>query len=273
VTIGGAAIGLLSATASSNTMRDWSSSAKILHELHGRKEGADPDKLGLQDAIHDSHWQEIDAEASARKFVRGEWDRPKPNDPPVTGRVPTGPTSIAGRIDQDVSDRIDWGVKLPLIVGIPAAIGVGAGVLGTRTGVTVLKTTLRDGNGPIDAIGTALELLGSKSRGVGNSLGVGAALTVAPLVAGGLAAPFAFNVTGSETAARLTGAGVGAVATGVLLTMLLRGNGSKLIATSGKVLAGMAFGGALGLVAGGAATEALTPQLRRYDATGWTRQG
>lgn len=266
-TIGGAAIGLLSATASANTMRGWSSSASVLHELHDRTDAADPAPLGLQDAIHDSHWQEIDAEASARIFVRGEWKQPAAGDPPIAGRVPQGPTGIVGRIDQDVSDRVDWGVKLPLIVGIPAAIGVGAGVLATRTGSTVLTTTLRDGGGPTAAIRSALKLLGSRSRGVSNSLGIGAAVTVAPLLAGGIVAPFAYNVTGSKSTARLAGAGVGAAVTGTLLTLLLRGKGSSLIATSGKVMAGMAVGGALGLAAGGAATEALTPQARRYDAS------
>lgn len=267
-TIAGGAIGLMSAAASANTVRGWSSSAAILHALSHAPAGEAPEELGLQDAVHDSHWLEIDAEAIARRFVRGEWERPKPADAPIEGRVPTGPTTFAGRIDQDVSDRVDWGIKVPLIVGIPAAIGVGAGVLATRTGTTVLRTTIKEGGGPVAAIGAAVELLGSSRRGVRNSLGVGAALTVAPLVVGGLVGPVAFNATGSEDAARLAGAGASAVAAGALLTLLLRGRGSGLIATSGKVMAGMAVAGVLGLAAGGVATEALRPQVRSYDVAG-----
>lgn len=272
-TFAGALIGLMSATASANTMQGWSSSASILHELAHAPAGEAPKQLGLQDAVHDSHWLEIDAEAIARRFVRGQWERPEPGGTPVEGRVPTAPTTVAGRIDQDVSDRVDWGVTVPLIVGIPAAVGVGAGVLATRTGATVLRTTIKEGRGPLAAIGAAVELLGSSRRGITNSLGVGAALTVAPLVAGGLVGPVAFNATGSEHTARLAGAGAGAVATGALLTLLLRGRGSGLIATSGKVMAGMAMGGALGLAAGGVATDALRPHARAYDVAGWSRRG
>ncbi|MCB0880195.1 MAG: DUF4157 domain-containing protein, partial [Thermoleophilia bacterium] len=202
-TIGGAAIGLMSSSASVNTMRGWSSSADVLHQLANAPSGEAPDKLGLQDAVHDSHWQEIDAEALARTYVRGEWAKPKPGDPPVQGRVPAAPDTLAGRVDQDVTHRLDWGVNIPLIIGIPAAIGVGAGVLGARTGSTVLRTTIKEGKGPVAAIGAAMELLGSKRKGLGNSMGIGAALTVAPLVAGGLTGPLAYNATGSDTIARL----------------------------------------------------------------------
>ncbi len=269
-TIAGAGIGLLSSTASVNTNQGWSRTADLLHSLQHRPEGEAPEKLDFQAAMHDSHWQEIDAEAIARNFVRGDWERPKPGDPPIEGRIPTEPTGL-GRVDQDVSDRVDWGLRVPLVIGVPAAIGLGVGVLGARTGSTVLRTTIKEGRGPMAAISAALELLGSSRRGVRNSMGVGAALTVAPLVAGGLVGPFAFNATGDDQLARMAGAGAGAVVTGTLLTRLLKGRGSGMIATSGKVLAGMGVAAALGMAAGGVATDALNPRQREYDIAGWTR--
>ncbi len=269
-TIGGAAIGLLSATASANTVQGWSRSADVLHSLHNRPAGEAPKKLDLQDAVHDSHWQEIDAEAIARTFVR-EWQAPAPGSPPVEGRTPGDATGLADRIDRDVSSRVDWGLKVPLIVGIPATIGVGAGVLATRTGVKMIRTTVQEGRPFSAALGEAMRLLGSNRQGVGNSLGVGASLTVAPLVAGGIVGPIVHNATGSETAARLGGAGAGAVATGALLTMLLTGRGGSLLSTSGKVGIGMAVAGALGFMAGGVATEALRPHAREYDVSSWKR--
>ena len=269
-TIGGAAIGLLSATASANTMQGWSNSASVLHSLHNRPEGEAPKELDLQNAIHDSHWLEIDAEAIARRFTR-EWEKPAPGAPPVEGRTPGGPTGFTDRIESDVASRVDWGVKVPLIVGIPAAIGLGAGVLATRTGVKVLRTTLQEGRPLSDAIGEAMRLLGSNKQGVGNSLGVGASLTLAPLMAGGIVGPIVYNATGSDTAARLGGAGAGAVATGALLTMLLKGRGGSLLTTSGKVGLGMAVAGAIGFMASGVATDALRPGTRSYETRNWQR--
>jgi hypothetical protein len=272
LTLAGAGIGLLSATASRNTVQGWSSSASVLHALRNRPgEGEAEEPLDLQLAVHDSHWQEIDAEASALRFVRGDWDQPEPGDPPVEGRTPTAPTSVAGRISQDATSWLDWGVKVPLIVGVPAALAVGTGVLGARTGATVLRTTLKEGKGVGSAIGSALAMLGSSRRGVLNSLNVGGAVTIAPLIAGGLTGPLAYQLTGSETTARVTGAAAGAVATGTMLTLLLRGKGAGLVATSGKVGIGMAVGAALGLLAGGVATDAVNPHQREYDVAGWTR--
>ncbi len=268
-TIGGAAIGLLSATASANTMQGWSRSADVLHSLHNRPVGEAPKEMDLMDAVHDSHWLEIDAEAIARRFTR-EWQAPEPGAPPVAGRTP-GDSSLKDRVESDLASRLDWGIKVPLIVGIPAAVGLGAGVLATRTGVKMLRTTVQEGRPISEAIGEAMRLLGSNRQGVGNSLGVGAALTLAPLMAGGLAGPVVFNATGSETAARLGGAGAGALATGALLTMLLTGRGGSLMSTSGKVGLGMAVAGAIGFMAGGVATEALRPSTREYDASRWKR--
>lgn len=268
-TIGGAAIGLLSATASANTMQGWSRSADVLHSLHNRPEGEAPKELDLQAAVHDSHWLEIDAEAIARRFTR-EWQTPDADAPPVQGATP-GPTGLKDRIENDIASRLDWGVKVPLIVGIPAAVGLGAGVLATRAGVKMLRTTVQEGRPVSEALGEAMRLLGSNRQGVGNSLGVGASLTLAPLVAGGVVGPIVYNATGSETAARFGGAGAGAIATGALLTLLLTGRGGSLLTTSGKVGMGMAVAGALGFMAGGVATEALRPSTREYDTAHWTR--
>ncbi|MCW2921090.1 MAG: hypothetical protein JWL76_964 [Thermoleophilia bacterium] len=269
-TIGGAAIGLLTATASANTMEGWSHSADVLRSLQHRPAGEAPRELDLQNAVHDSHWLEIDAEATARTFI-SEWKQPAPGAPPVEGRNPGEAKGLKDRIETDVASRVDWGVKVPLIVGIPAAIGLGAGVLATRTGVKVLRTTFQEGRPITDAIGEAMRLLGSNKQGVGNSLGVGASLTLAPLMAGGIVGPVVYNATGSETAARLGGAGAGAVATGALLTMLLKGRGGTLLTTSGKVGLGMAVAGAIGFMASGVATDALRPGTREYDASNWAR--
>ncbi|MCW2928126.1 MAG: hypothetical protein JWM86_2094, partial [Thermoleophilia bacterium] len=145
------------------------------------------------------------------------------------------------------------------------AIGLGAGVLGARSGLTLLRSTIRDGRGPGEAIRESLRVLGSERRGVGNSLGIGASMTVAPLVASGLLGPVIYNATGSTTAARLGGGGIGAIVTGALLTTLLRGKGGSAMATSVKVAAGAIVGGGLGLLASGVATDALRPQRREYD--------
>lgn len=274
-TLAGIGIGALAANASANTIRGGAAAADLLADIRHRDgDGcatcAVLDRLGLQDAVHDAHWLELDAEAAARTFTSGRWERPEPGDGPVEGRIPTGPSTLAGRIDQDIATRLDWGLKVPLIVGIPAAAGLGAGVLGVRTGTTLLRTLSAE-RSLREAIRESLELLGSSRRGVANSLGVGAALTVAPLVAGGLLGPVGYNLTGTDTGARLAGGAAAAVTSGALLPLLLRGRGGTLVATSGKVLAGMAVAGALGIAAAGVATQAQRPAQRAYETAGWQR--
>ena len=267
VTVGGAAIGMLSAGASSNTVRGWSSSARVLNDLR-RHPGNQPlPTLTYKDALHDAHWLEIDAESVARIYSNGDWTLPATGSP-VTGRTPTGPNTPGERIDADLGDRVDWGLKLPLMVGLPAATAVGAGALGARTGIVLLDETVRKGKTPAQAVRAALEALGSRRTGVGNSLGVGAAVTAAPLVAGGLMGPVIYGATGSATAARVGGAAAGSVAAGALLTLLLRGKGASTAALTGKVGAGMAVAGALGWLAGGVATDALRHTQRSYDVRG-----
>jgi hypothetical protein len=263
-TIGGAAIGFLSATASANSISGWSHSADTLHSLANRPSGEAPETLTYKDAMHDAHWVEIDAEATARKFVR-EWEPLPPGSPPVEGRTPSAPDNLSEKIEADVSDRLDWGLKIPLLLGIPAAIGVGTGVLGARTGHTLLKATFEEGLTPLQTVREALHMIGDQSRGLGNSLGVGASVTVAPLIAGGAAGPLFYNATGSTTLARVGGAGTAAVTAGALLTMLLKGRGSSPLSLGIKVGAGMLVAGGLGFMAGGVATEALRPHEREYD--------
>jgi hypothetical protein len=267
VTLGGAAIGFMSATASANSISGWSNSADVLRSLANRPSGEAPDTLTYQDAMHDGHWVEIDAEATARKFVR-EWQPRPAGSPPVQGRIPSAPDRLGEKIQADVSDRVDWGLKIPLLIGIPAAIGVGTGVLGARTGQTLLKATFEEGLTPIETLREAMRMIGSQSRGVGNSLGVGASVTVAPLVAGGLVGPLFYNATGSTTLARIGGAGTAAVTTGALLTMLLKGRGSSPLTLGLKVGAGMLAAAGVGFLSGGVATEALRPHEREYDIRG-----
>ncbi|MEO6866749.1 MAG: DUF4157 domain-containing protein [Gaiellales bacterium] len=266
LTLAGAAIGLATATASNNTIQGWSSNAEVLQSLQSHSPNQKLDPLLLKEAVHDSHWIEIDAETVARRFIRDAWDKPASSAGPVEGRVPSTPDTLAKRINSDVANRLDWGLSMPLIIGVPAAIGLGASVAAARTGSTVLRTTLKDGHGPIRAIRDAVHMLSSQSRGLGNSLGIGAAVTAAPAIAGGLLSPIAYQLTGSDMAARIAGASGGAVLAGGMLSMLLSGRGSSMLATSLKVGAGAAVAGAVGLLAGGIATEALKPHTRTYDA-------
>jgi hypothetical protein len=264
-TLVGAAIGFMRARASANTVRGWSSSAQLLQAVQERHD-EDAKDLSFQDAIHDSHWLEIDAEASARTFVRGDWTKPAPGTS-VEGRTPAAPEARDGDFVASLRDRLDWGVKLPLLLGIPAAVGAGAGVFGTRATTTVLKRTLQEGRPLGEAIQEGMLLLGNEKRGLWNSLNVGGSVTIAPLIAGGLVAPIAYDVTGSATVARIAGAASGALVGGTLLTLALKGKGAGLIATSGKVGVGMAIAGAFGFIAGGVATDALRHHERDYDTT------
>jgi len=269
--IAGAVIGFTSATASANTIRGWSRSAAIQTDLRHR-DPTNPEvaeTLSYADTIHDAHWFELDAETLAQQYIRGDWSNPTPGVP-IEGRDPGAPETLAGTIDTNLADRVDWGLKIPLLLGIPLAAGLGAGVLATRTGTRLFDATLREGRSPIEAVKEAVRQLADSRRGIKNSLGVGAALSVAPLMAGGIIGPLVYNATGSALAARLGGAGAGGATAGVLLTLLLRNRGGGLIATSGKVLAGMAVAAGVGFLAGGVATDALRPHERTYDVSAGT---
>lgn len=267
--VGGAALGWLTARTSANSIRGWSSSAEVLNDLHRQDDSIDTERLTFQNALHDSHWLELDAEAVAQTYVRGGWHQPT-DGKPVAGRTPDGGrgATLGDKIDADLSDRADWGLKVPLLLGLPAAAAVGAGVLSFRTGHTLLDSTLREGKGPLTAIRDAIGVLGSRQRGVGNSLGVGAAVTLTPLMVGGLVGPVAYNVTGSGLAARAAGAGASAVVTGALLALLLKGNGAGAMSVGLKSFAGMAVAAGVGLLSAGVATDALRPHVREYD-TSW----
>jgi hypothetical protein len=266
VTLGGAAIGFMSASASANTMSGWSNSADVLHSLANRPAGDAPVILTYQEAMLDAHWVEIDSESVARRFIH-EWKPLPAGSPPVQGRVPASPDGLKAKIEADFSDRIDWGLKIPLLIGIPAAIGVGAGVLGERTGQTIHKGTCEQGLTPFETLRESMRMIGSQSRGLGNSLGIGAAVTVAPLIAGGAVGPLFYNVTGSTQLARFGGAGVASITTGALLTMLLKGKGSSPLSLGLKVGAGMLAAAGVGYLASGVATEALRPHEREYDTS------
>ncbi|MCW2950260.1 MAG: hypothetical protein JWN41_1273, partial [Thermoleophilia bacterium] len=173
--VAGAAVGWLSATASADSVRGTSHNATILNDL-ARSHTETPKTLDYKMALHDAHWQEIDAEAVSREYLAARDD----------GRLPDSDTSTAGRVidmtKATAGDRLDWGVKLPLIVGVPTAIAAGTGVLVARTGTTLFNASVRDGKGPVEAIRCALKLLGDTHGGIVNSMGVGAAITLAPLV-------------------------------------------------------------------------------------------
>ncbi|MCW2925040.1 MAG: hypothetical protein JWM98_2444 [Thermoleophilia bacterium] len=265
LTAAGVALGSLAAAASANTVRGGADNAELLAAIRKRA-GDQPETLGFQDALHDTHWLEVDAESLANEWVHGEWTKPT-DGAPVTGRTPSGPHGAGAKIDQDLSDRLDWGVKIPLLLGIPAAVGMGAGVLGTRAGHTLLDATIRDGRGPVEALRESMRVLGSQNRGVGNSLGVGAAVTAAPLMTGGLVGPLLYNVTGSTDVARIGGAAASSVVAGTLLTLLLKGKGGGALSTSIKVGVGMAIAGGVGLLSSGVATDALRPGSREYDVS------
>lgn len=251
--VAAAALGVLSATTTANSIAGWSKSAPLLRRASA---GGGPDPA-LADTVHDSHWEEIDAEAIAQEFVRTRGATVDTS--PYEGVRPAGPGTLR--------DRIDWGLWNPLILGIPAAGVVGTGVLTARTGITLLDDTVRRGATPLQAVRNAIHNLGTRQRGVGNSLGVGAALTLAPLVVGGTVGPLADRVGAPRTLAPWVGAGAASLVSGALLTMLLHGNGSSLVQTTPKVLAGMAVAGAVGLLGASAAVNASHPVPRSYDVS------
>lgn len=246
-----AQLGWMTATLSANTIGGWAQSSNLLgaHETNGV---ADPNP-SFVDGLHDAHWAEIDAESVAQQFVTST-DQHFDNSA-WAGNIPTN--------DDTGRDVADWGIWNPLLLGIPAAAIAGTGTLATRTGVTLVRDGV-GGQRPIHAIGNAIAQLTSARKGVINSMGTGAAMTLAPLVAGGLAGPAAARLGLDPTTARFAGAGVAAVTTGTLLTMLLGGRGSGLLKTTPKIIAGMVVGGAVGLLSSSVAIDASHPTTRSY---------
>lgn len=244
------ALGWAAARASANTIDGWSRTAEHLHQSLRRHEENPP----LMERVHDAHWQEIDAEATARRLLSGglgSGDRPAPG------------TRTRPQSSHPLRDRLDWILWNPLIIGIPAAAAAGAATLGTRTGVTLLRGA-RAGR-PFRAVGQALRDLSSAHRGILNSMGVGASLTLAPLIVGAAAGQAADLVLDQGTS-RLAGAGAAAAVSGAMLTMLYsRGSGGSLVSTTPRVLAGMAVAGAVGFVASSAAVGARHPGERQYQ--------
>ncbi|MCW2973928.1 MAG: hypothetical protein JWN72_2201 [Thermoleophilia bacterium] len=252
----GAGAGWLGATATSNTVNGASHNAAILEEL-ARSHTGDKRTLDYQASLHDAHWQEIDAEALSRQYLHAN-STPTDGTDPVTGRTPDMTKGTTG-------DRFDWGLKIPMIVGIPAAILAGTGVLAGRTGRTLLDATIRDGKGPVEAVRAALHMLGGTRGGLVNSMGVGGAVTLAPLMVGGFVGPIVQDITGSSTAARLSGAGAAATVGGTLVTLLMRGRGGSMQGRLAAIGAATVISGAVGLLASGIATDATHPSEQKYD--------
>ncbi|MBC7645174.1 MAG: DUF4157 domain-containing protein [Thermoleophilia bacterium] len=249
--VGATAIGWSTAHVSANTIRGWSRNADLLR-AHLKRESETP---SFQDGLHDSHWEEIEAEAIAQAYVAGE--RPAVGADAYKGVAPQSPSSG--------SKRLDWGLWNPLTLGIPLAGVVGGGVIATRTGVTLLDSSLRDGKAPLAAVKAALTELRSDRKGFLNSLSIGGALTVAPLMVGGIVAPIAASMGIGATGSRIAGAGASAAVTGIILTGLLRGRGGRLLTTTPKVLGGMAVAAGVGLLSAGLAYDATRSHERKYD--------
>ena len=247
------ALGFVSATISANTISGWSRNADILHEhFHSSEE-----KPSLMDAVHDSHWEEIDAETVALRFG----DRPDTIDTSaVTGKLPRQPGSLG--------DRLDWGVWNPLILGAPVAVAAGGAILGVRTAHNFFKDTVIKDKGLLRAVHNSFTNLQSKNRGVSNSMGVGAALTLTPLLVGGIAGPIADSLGIGADAAKLAGAGAASLVSGALLTMFLRGPGTSLLTMTPKVLGGMAIAAGVGYLSSSIAVNAIHPEERSYDIAG-----
>jgi len=249
--VGATAIGWTTAHISANTIGGWSRNADLLR-THLNREGDTP---SFQNGLHDSHWEEIDAEAIAQAYVAGE--RPAVGADAYQGKQPQSPSSFG--------KRLDWGLWNPLTVGVPLAGVVGGGVIATRTGITLLSSSLRDDKAPVAALKEALSELRSDRKGYLNSLSIGGALTIAPLMVGGLVAPVAAGMGLGATGSRAAGAGAAAVVSGVMLTGLLGGRGGRLLTTTPKVLAGMAVAAGVGLLSGGLAYDATRTHERKYD--------
>jgi hypothetical protein len=249
---GGAVLGASMANITASTARGWSPTTDT-RTKHGTdvRGGA----YSWDEALHDGHWYELDAEASARQFLRGE-------QPPDTGRADTpSNTTTPGRT---ALDRLDWGLKIPLILGIPTAGGIGAGVLGARTLRELARGAGATRQPGRTAVADALFALGRARRGVGNSFAIGGAVALAPLVAGGIAGQFSGALRGRETlGGSIGGAVAGAGVGGALLRMCLAGRGGGAGRTAWTI-AGTALSGVLGTVAGSAAANALHPHERTY---------
>lgn len=250
----GALEGALFARTSANTIRGWSDTAKL--ESMTERVQRPPDDYA--DATHDAHWMELDAEGSAREYLA--WLRA--GSPPIDasasrGRVPEPPGELG--------ERLAWGVTNPLLVGAPAALAAGGAVLAARTGFGAVRDTVT-GEPVVRTIGRSISRLAGNRQGLVNSMGVGAALTLVPLVAGGVLGGLADAAGWDRDPARYAAAGAAAAVSGAQLAWLLGRSGSasnpKLLVP--KLLGGMAIAGAAGLVSASVATRAADTLEREY---------
>jgi hypothetical protein len=251
--VGAGAIGWTTATISANTIGGWSHSTDMLNSVMDRRDSP----ASFQGALHDSDWYEIDAESSAQDFVHNTLGV-HPKYKQWKGVVPQ-PRSHP-------RDLVDWGLTAPFIAGVPAAAAVGTGVLATRLAFTWGRDVEHHGT-PLNDVKDALALLRSGRRGPLNSYAIGGAVTIAPLMAGGIAGTLLSHAGIPPTMTKLASTGIAATASGALLTMLLAGRGAGFVSTSPKVVAGMIVGGALGLLSSSLAVGAAHPDQPVYDVS------
>lgn len=247
----GAAGGFATSRLSANTITGWSRNSEPVR-AHVDRHGYDHPE-GLGESFHDAHWMEVDAEAIAQRYMherRAAWDTE-----PHRGSIPPQPSRVG--------DRLDWGLWQPLLFGLPAAVAAGGAVLATRTGIGALDDTIR-GATVGTTLANSLRRLGSQRQGVVNSIGVGSAVTLLPLVVGGTAAGLIDSATGSSTAATCGGAGVASVAAGAQLAFLLNRSGHPLTRLTPKVALGMAIAAPVVWLAAKVATEAARELERTY---------
>lgn len=202
--------------------------------------------LGFGLALHDSHWREIDAELSAQRFLAPYPAAPKPASP-VHGRDPDSEPALGrpGQVRHWLAERASWGIGLPLLAGGVLAPVVGVGVHAARA--------VRAGH--LSGIGFA------------RSAGYATALTVAPMLAGALAAPFFEDVTGAPMVGRISGALAGGAATAGALALVHGWSGSSRVELAAMAAATLVGAGA-GLATGGLSTGALHARQREYVLPG-----
>lgn len=244
-TLTGGTIGSLFARVSKETASGW-------RELPSDNASQSSRTLSYSDALHDTHWMELDADDAMRNAYT------------PTSIQPVNTASHKSKISEKLNDRIDWGLRIPLILGLPAAGIVGGGVLSGRTGVEIIKQASSGakfiGQSKTSA---ALYKLGSKRLGVGNSLSIGASVTAAPMIASGLLAPIATDITKSEKAGRVSGGIIGAITGGGLATLSMSGRGSAATRTAWGIF-GAITAGVTGALSGSAAIGARTPHGYTY---------
>jgi hypothetical protein len=252
-----AGLGYATSAISANTIAGWSRTAEVTRQVHaeGNHAASTTADRPFSLALHDAHWEEIEAEAIADRHSRDP--KAANNASAFTGVIPD--TSATAH------DRLTWGVSAPLIIGIPAAVGAGATLFTGRTGTAIARNLL-DGNNPFDAVVGAFQTSGSQGRSLLRCVGQGAALTIAPLVVGGSVAGISDELGWTQTGATIAGTAAAALVGGGLMTLLTGRPGAArpLLARTPAVLASTAFAGAVGFLAASMAARAGHNSERAY---------